>query len=140
MKLYQSGVLNKIGSHNADAKSDVVPIVHHSDAIRIALIYKYGGWYSDLDMVFLKSIKNLRNVLGSDYYNLPEFEDPDFLGRQVSNAIFHFDKGHLFLDNCLKLFSKTRFRGSSDILNPGYSGAHGLKRIRSYKFIPCNDI
>jgi len=37
-----------------------------SDAIRLFVIKNFGGWYSDLDMVFLKRIDNLKNVLASD--------------------------------------------------------------------------
>ena len=37
-----------------------------SDAIRLALLYKYGGFYSDLDVVVLKGISHLENVFASD--------------------------------------------------------------------------
>ena len=40
-----------------------------SDAIRLALLYKYGGFYSDLDVVILKSISHLKNVIASDQGN-----------------------------------------------------------------------
>ena len=40
-----------------------------SDAIRLALLYKYGGFYADLDVVVLKSISHLKNVIASDQGN-----------------------------------------------------------------------
>ena len=111
MKLYQSGLLNK-NFKNEGKDSAVVPMVHHSDAIRIALIHKYGGWYSDLDMVFLKPINHLTNVLASDAFHFHELDqNPDFLGTKVSNAIFHFDTHHPFLQKCMSRFAKV-FDGS----------------------------
>ena len=41
-------------------------IVVCSDAIRLALLYKYGGFYSDLDVVILRGISHLKNVIASD--------------------------------------------------------------------------
>ena len=104
MKLFQTGLLNK-NVQNEGKDSKVVPMVHHSDAIRIALIHQYGGWYSDLDMVFLQPINHLKNVLGSDSYHDHELDrNPDFLGTKVSNAIFQFEKHHPFLQKCLDQF------------------------------------
>jgi mannosyltransferase OCH1-like enzyme len=39
-----------------------------SDVIRLILITKYGGWYSDLDLVFLRKITSLTNVAASDNF------------------------------------------------------------------------
>ena len=36
-----------------------------SDALRVLLVWKYGGFYSDLDVVVLKSLKEFRNVIGA---------------------------------------------------------------------------
>ena len=65
-----------------------------SDAIRLFLINRFGGWYSDLDMTIIRQLSQYRNVIASD--NVME---DDFLlnknnyGDKVSNAIFHFDAG-----------------------------------------------
>ena len=40
--------------------------VHTADALRLLLIHKFGGFYSDTDFVILKSLVGLRNVLASD--------------------------------------------------------------------------
>ena len=39
-----------------------------SDVIRLILISKFGGWYSDLDMVFLRQVTALANVVASDNF------------------------------------------------------------------------
>jgi hypothetical protein len=38
----------------------------YSDYIRMLLLSQYGGWYSDLDMVIIKNMSELRNVVASD--------------------------------------------------------------------------
>ena len=81
--------------------------VNLSDAIRLALINKLGGWYSDLDMVYLKPVDEFKNVLGGDNYDEKQIErDPEnnYLGEKLSNAIFHFEKGHPFIQNSLDYF------------------------------------
>ena len=51
-----------------------------SDAIRLILIYRYGGWYSDLDMVFLRPLnstyngESLANVAASDSVHFSNYE------------------------------------------------------------------
>ena len=40
-------------------------VTHQSDAMRLALIFKYGGFYSDLDSVILGDLRQLRNVVGA---------------------------------------------------------------------------
>ena len=80
--------------------------------------FRYGGWYSDLDMVILKPLTEFRNVLSCDEALEDNDDDEkllkldkdglleDFLGKKVSNAIFHFEKGHLFLNRSIELFPK----------------------------------
>ncbi len=56
-KFYQEGAFER----------SKTPIVHYSDAIRLILIHRYGGWYSDLDMIVLQSLKSLpNNAIASD--------------------------------------------------------------------------
>lgn len=101
--------LTEVHSETENLTKDLVKSVHHSDAIRLVLIYKYGGFYSDLDVVILKSLDGLKNVMSCDestsesVQNLPN----DFLGTKVSNAIFHFTKGSPFIKRCLETFSST---------------------------------
>lgn len=66
-----------------------------SDILRIAVTYKYGGFYSDLDVVFLQSVAHLRNVLGNNCA----------VGEKCVNAIpngdFHFEAQHPFLEKLM---------------------------------------
>ena len=65
----------KIASYICSTGSSITSIkdiffLLHSDAIRLVLIQKYGGWYADLDIVFLKSLHTFEEgVLGCD--NVP---------------------------------------------------------------------
>ena len=55
---------------NQRLKKDQITAINYSDAIRLVLIQKYGGWYADLDIVFLKSLHSFqKGVLGCD--NVP---------------------------------------------------------------------
>ena len=110
---------NKVESltkvHDESLTKDLIKSVHYSDAIRLVLVYKYGGFYSDLDMVILKPLTKFRNVLSCDENGSEEYKDvkdqpDDFLGKKVSNAIFHFEKEHVFINECLQRFA-TNFDG-----------------------------
>ena len=59
-----------------------------SDALRIALLYKLGGIYLDLDTIVLRSFRCLRNTVGQVFA----------LGKSsVENSALIFDSGHPFL-------------------------------------------
>ena len=75
------------------AASDTA-VVHWSDAIRLVLVSKLGGWYSDLDMVILQDLAALpANCLSSDQATDSDLKQhPDNWGAGVSNAIFHFGR------------------------------------------------
>lgn len=61
---------------------------HMSDALRIALLHRYGGIYLDLDVVVLRSLRCLRNTAGHltilDHFC-------------IENDVLAFDKGHKLL-------------------------------------------
>jgi hypothetical protein len=90
--VFKSGLLDPkhdMGSHDKER----LRIVHYSDAIRLILLEKFGGWYADLDMVIRKSLTEFRNVLGCDNGKDKSIVPEDFYGTKVSNAIFHVDPG-----------------------------------------------
>ena len=41
------------------------------------LLYKYGGWYSDLDMVITRSLASLKNVMASDSCDMGKHPNPE---------------------------------------------------------------
>ncbi|XP_023222913.1 lactosylceramide 4-alpha-galactosyltransferase-like [Centruroides sculpturatus] len=65
-----------------------------SDALRMLLIWKFGGMYLDLDVVILKPVYDINNFI--------IMQDNAY----VNNAIFRFDQWHNFLYRCLLNFHK----------------------------------
>jgi lactosylceramide 4-alpha-galactosyltransferase len=82
---------------------------HISDAARLAILFKYGGFYSDLDTIAVKSFETLSLKSGAGYLN----ENGDSLG----NGFLHFTKGHSFLEFLMKEFQYK--------YNPSYWGGNG---------------
>ena len=65
--------------------------VHLSDALRLALIYKAGGFYSDLDTVTLRDLSRHQNVIGATY------KDGNTSSPHLANGEFHFKRKHPLL-------------------------------------------
>ncbi|XP_067125780.1 lactosylceramide 4-alpha-galactosyltransferase-like [Centruroides vittatus] len=65
-----------------------------SDALRMLLIWKFGGMYLDLDIVVLRPVYAIKNFI--------IMQDKAY----VNNAIFRFDQWHNFLYRCLLNFQK----------------------------------
>jgi len=66
-------------------------VEHISDALRYLLLYKFGGFYLDLDMVVLGRLTHYRNSLVTEYCH----------DLQLSNGAMAFQPGHPFLSNLL---------------------------------------
>ena len=84
------------------------------------LVHRFGGWYSDLDMIFLRPFQNtkggqpLQNVAASDDVHFFNYDKPDQKynwGKDISNAIFHNEAGHIFLETAIKVFNTTFVNG-----------------------------
>ena len=71
------------------------------------LIAQYGGWYADLDFVFLRSLSSLdvHCVLASTASSPRKGSL-----RHLTNAIFHLRKGHPLLGAYLETF-RNKFKG-----------------------------
>ena len=69
---------------------------HISDAARFAVLYKYGGFYSDLDTIALKSFDPLQHKSGPGYIHTN--------GPSVGSAVLHFAKNHPFLKYVMSEF------------------------------------
>ena len=68
-------------------ESSIYPEYHYSDLLRLLLVYKFGGIYSDLDIVTLKPFpENLedKNLLAAD------------TSSRLGNCFLKFEKGHSF--------------------------------------------
>lgn len=102
--------------------------IHHiADSLRIALLYKYGGYYSDLDTITIRNIKPLIEQNGVGLIT-------EFMLPSIGNGILIFNKEHLLLKEAM----------SDMILNydPTKWGFNGpLLFIRSIKkYCLLNDI
>ncbi len=87
-KLYQKGLFNKSTS----------PLVHRSDAVRVALLWKKGGLYLDLDVIVFRPLDSLNNTVG---------KIKDFIDNWVENGVMAFEAGHLFLKYLMKAMVKS---------------------------------
>jgi lactosylceramide 4-alpha-galactosyltransferase len=65
-------------------------IGHISDILRLVLLYKYGGFYSDLDTITIRSIEPLLKYNGVGYLL-------DVTSDSVGNGILVFSEKHPFL-------------------------------------------
>lgn len=69
-----------------------IHLINFSDALRLVLIYRYGGWYADIDFVFLKPLKwngkQLSNMLTSDGMTRNQLQNANMtcIGRHIANA------------------------------------------------------
>lgn len=107
-KIHKSG---KLGSSVA---KPLAAVAHYSDAIRDILVFQYGGFYSDLDRVFIKSPQNLTNSVSSDLIPQQSMETTKTFGQKLSNSFFHFTAGHPFLEQVIQEFSSS--------FDPGLNG------------------
>lgn len=82
---------------------------HVSDAVRVALLYRYGGIYLDLDVVVLRSLKCLRNTAG--HVNI--------LGQlSVENDVLVFDRGHKLLNFFMRWMKQTYKADERSVIGP----------------------
>jgi len=65
------------------------PVHHRSDAVRVAILYKSGGIYLDLDCMVMRPLHCLENTVG----------DNPHAGKQfwLENSVLVFQAGHPFL-------------------------------------------
>lgn len=95
---------------------------HASDLVRVVLLWKYGGYYSDLDTITIKSIQPLLRFNGAALQN----EKP----VEINNANLVFAKNHPFLLDLMDMMARS--------YNPYGWTANGQYKIEktAYKF--CN--
>ena len=100
-KIHKAKIMHSEKGHtNEKVTKEEVTSIHYSDAIRLLLLHKFGGWYSDLDILFLRPIDAFKNVLGCDDVPIEE-TDEKVTGEKITNAMFQFDAGHPFLSEYL---------------------------------------
>ena len=99
--------------------------VNFSDAVRITLLSRFGGWYSDTNFVFLRPFesvlgkKNLRNVISFANSGFSGYVNPvNNCGNVVANELFHVDAGHIFMEAATNVFNRTLMNGEISSSGP----------------------
>ncbi|XP_075556408.1 lactosylceramide 4-alpha-galactosyltransferase-like isoform X2 [Dermacentor variabilis] len=75
---YESGILSK----------SAYPVEHLADALRLAVLYKQGGVYLDIDVIVMRSLDSLSSCV---------FQAPVNNGDMVANSFLAFHRGDPFL-------------------------------------------
>ncbi|CAF0827672.1 unnamed protein product [Brachionus calyciflorus] len=97
-------------------------IAHLSDAARLALLWKYGGFYSDLDTITIKNYDPLVNYSGAGFIN--------GLSPSLANGVMNFRKSHPFLKLVMENFAND--------YNPKIWGHNGPTLLRKMMAKYCN--
>ncbi|KAF3451513.1 hypothetical protein FNV43_RR07608 [Rhamnella rubrinervis] len=92
-----------------------------SNLIRLALLYKFGGIYTDTDIIILKSFSKLRNVIGAQTV---DYETGNW--SRLNNAVLIFDRNHPLLFKFIQEFALT-FDGNKW----GHNGPYLVSRVVS---------
>lgn len=70
-------------------------VSHLSDALRFLTIFKYGGYYFDLDFVMMRPVSEYRNFVGAES------------ATDMAAGAFHADFQHDFIEQAVKEFLAT---------------------------------
>lgn len=95
---------------------------HASDLLRIVLLWKYGGYYSDLDTITIKNIEPLLRFNGAALQN----EKP----VEINNANLIFKKNHSFLYDLMDQMARD--------YNPYGWTVNGQYKIEKTAYKYCN--
>ncbi|PON36802.1 Alpha 1,4-glycosyltransferase domain containing protein [Parasponia andersonii] len=98
-----------------------------SNLLRLALLYKYGGVYTDTDVIFVRSFSKLKNVIGAQTIDLETGK-----WSRLNNAVLVFDKKHPLLLEFIKEFTLT-FNGNKWGHNGPYLVSRVVSKISSQK-------
>lgn len=110
--------LRKIKSGDIDPGE--VPFAQNlSNILRLAVLYKYGGVYIDVDMILLRSFSGLKNAIGAQSIDPQTGE-----WNRLNNAVLVFDKRHSLLLKFIQEFALT-FDGN----RWGHNGPYLLTRV-----------
>ena len=95
--------------HDASYNKSQDAIVHLSDALRVLLIWKFGGFYLDLDYVVMNELTQYKNFVVSNMN-----------GKYgVTNNAFSFKPGHQFLFNVMNKMKDSYNANCWSCIGPG---------------------
>lgn len=87
-------------------------IAQFVDLFRVKVVYKYGGWWADIDMICLRKLPNANEkgiILASSPNKMSSprcYHKSDVIDGQFSNTIFYATKNHQFLKKVIKLYEQ----------------------------------
>lgn len=90
-----------------------------SNLLRLGLLYRFGGIYLDTDVIVLKNLGELRNVIGAQTVDLGSGN-----WSRLNNAVMIFDEGHPLLYKFIQEFALT-FDGNKW----GHNGPYLVSRV-----------
>ena len=106
--IYENTPLKGLIKSKKFAKSKF-KVTHQSDALRLALVFKYGGFYSDMDAVTIQDLSIFKNIIGATRINAK-------FGTlaHLANGEFQFEEKHPLLWETMKMFTKV-FTGNTRV-------------------------
>lgn len=84
-------------------------VSHLSDALRFLTLYKFGGYYLDLDFVMLKPISHFRNFVGAESE------------LWLAAGALHVDYRHPVIEQAVEEFRSTYKYGTIDTINISFT-------------------
>ena len=81
--------------HCNDWKTGPYHVSHLSDALRFLILYKYGGYYFDLDVIHVRPVTFYRNFAVSESRSV------------IGSSVLHFEKNHEIMRMSLEEFPKS---------------------------------
>ncbi|CAM6100356.1 unnamed protein product [Calypogeia fissa] len=90
--------------------------LHYTELLRLGALYKYGGIYLDFDMIVLKPLTSLKNIVGSEVLENGQL--------RPNGAIMIFEKFSPFLNRSMVEFTATYDETLRD-----WNGADLLDRV-----------
>lgn len=117
-----------------DAINNIKPFALKADIARYYIVYKFGGWYCDLNMFFQMAPPSKHNY---EYIVFADVLESANTTWAVYNGLFYFKKGHPILkkaiDQCVKNV-KEKYLGPNSLFptGPNVLGA----AVASYQLQP----
>ena len=125
--------------HVLEAINNIKPFALKADIARYYIVYKFGGWYTDLNMFFQMPPPSRHN---HEYIIFADVLESAQTSWAVYNGLFYFRKGHPILksaiDQCVKNV-KEKYLGPNSLFptGPNVLGAavaqYQLQPSTSYK-------
>lgn len=109
---------------HGDVDPGEVPLGQNlSNLLRLALVYKFGGVYVDMDVLVLRSLSRLRNAIGAQAVDAGTGN-----WSRLNNAVLAFDRGHPLLYKFIEEFALT-FNGNRWGFNGPYLVSRVVRRV-----------